>query len=54
MTYAPDFDMECRLCGASPCVLVVGHKQPDTELCGWHFFNSPELSNWELWEDFEP
>jgi hypothetical protein len=37
-TYHPDFRCECRLCGTSPCVVVEGHEQPDTELCGTCFF----------------
>lgn len=47
----PDFDAACRICGTSPCVVVGGHKQPDTELCGWHFFNNREKADWETWND---
>lgn len=49
--YKPDFDEECRICGASPCVQVVGHVQPDTELCGIHFFKNLSMKDWELWND---
>lgn len=51
--HAPDFDKECRICGTSPCVIVVGHKQPDTDLCGSHFFNDKEMGKWELWNEQE-
>ena len=51
MTYHPDFDTECRLCGATPCVVVVGHKQPRTELCGPHFFHDSRMVDWELWNE---
>ena len=52
-TYHPDFDQECRLCGASPCVVVDGHEKPDTELCGPHFFSDPKAVDWEIWNDKE-
>ena len=51
MNYAPDFQMECRLCGNSPCVIVCGHREPDTELCGFHFFGDPAKTRWETWND---
>lgn len=53
MTFHPDFEAECRFCGTSPCVIVDGHEQPDTELCGAHFFSSLEMLDWELWNSFE-
>lgn len=49
--YQPDFTAECRLCGTSPCVVVVGHSKPDTELCGPHFFANQEAVDWEEWND---
>lgn len=49
--YTPDFDSECRICGTSPTVHVVGHKQPDTELCGVHFFNNPDMKNHDDWNE---
>lgn len=50
-TYHPDFDAECRICGTSPCVVVDGHGQPDTELCGWHFFHDRVMQDWSLWNE---
>ncbi len=49
--FKPDFDEDCRICGTTPTVVVVGHKQPDTELCGVHFFNSLKMRDWENWND---
>jgi hypothetical protein len=49
--YHPDFDQECRICGRSPCVVVDAHKQPDTELCAWHFFHDVDRLSWETWND---
>jgi hypothetical protein len=52
--YQPDMEAECRLCGASPCVIVYdpenrhNHK---TELCGRHFFSDRLMVDWELWND---
>ena len=51
--YAPDFEEACRICGTSPCVVVVGHEQPDTELCGIHFFNKAWMQDWETWNEIE-
>lgn len=51
MTYHPDFDAECRICGASPCVVVDNHPQGDTELCGIHFFSDRSMIDWELWNE---
>lgn len=52
--FEPDFDTECRICGTSPCVIVVGHKHmPHTDLCGRHFFDDTAMINWELWNDVE-
>jgi hypothetical protein len=50
-TYHPDFDAECRVCAASPCVVVDGHISPDTELCGVHFFHDRLMIDWELWNE---
>ncbi len=47
--YAPDFQAECRLCGTSPCVVVLSHPFPDTDLCGVCFFNSAEMLDWTEW-----
>lgn len=52
--YQPDFEAECRNCGTSPCVLVLGHPQPDTELCGRCFFDDEAMVIWELWNDDSP
>lgn len=51
--YIPNFDGECRICGTSPTVNVVGHKQPETDLCGRHFFDDPDMSDYEDWNDTE-
>lgn len=51
--FHPDFSAECRFCGTSPCVVVDGHTQGDTELCGPHFFQSILATDWELWNDQE-
>lgn len=51
--YQPDFAAACRLCGTSPCVLVVGHVQPQTELCGRHYFDDAEMLHWEDWNERE-
>ena len=53
MQYAPDFEGECYVCSTSPTVLVIGHKQPETNLCGIHFFNDPQAADWESWDDQE-
>ena len=51
--YQPDFDAECRICSTSPCVLVINHTQPSTELCGLCFFSNPRMLHWEDWNDNE-
>lgn len=51
MTYQPDFRADCSLCGSCPTVIVVGHSQPDTELCGPHFFADRLMADWTLWND---
>lgn len=48
---SPNFEEECRICGTSPCVVVMGHKQPDTQLCGTHFFNDKARKDWESWNE---
>lgn len=47
--YRPDFNGECRECGTSPTVVVLGHIVPDTDLCGPHFFADRSMVDWELW-----
>lgn len=47
--YVPDFDAECRVCGTSPCVIIIGHIQPDTELCGCCFFNDRSMIDPDEW-----
>jgi hypothetical protein len=49
--YVPDFDIECRICGTLPTVVVVGHSQPQSELCGVHFFSDQMMFDWDLWND---
>ncbi len=49
--YHPNFQLECRLCGTSPCVIVTPHHHPQTGLCGPHFFHLPEMVDWEKWND---
>lgn len=49
--YHPDFEESCSICGSSPCVMVVGHVQPDTGLCGPHFFDDGRMFDWEEWND---
>jgi hypothetical protein len=34
-------------------VVVAGHKQPETELCGPHFFNNSAMLDWEEWNNQE-
>lgn len=50
-SFHPDFDQECRFCGTSPCVVVEGHPQGETELCGPHFFRNYQMLDWSLWND---
>jgi hypothetical protein len=49
--YKPDFEEECYICGASPCVIVEGHVVPDTMLCGVHFFHNDIMSDWSEWNE---
>lgn len=49
--FRPDFDHECRECGATPTVLVIGHECPVTYLCGAHFFLDREMLDWEKWNE---
>jgi hypothetical protein len=51
VTYFPDFEEECYVCGTKPCVVVLGHVQPDTQLCGVCFWGDPEMTDWSLWND---
>jgi hypothetical protein len=51
VTYQPDFEASCHVCGTSPCVVVVGHSQPDTELCGICFFHDRLMIDWSLWNE---
>lgn len=51
--YHPDFDDECIVCGASPTVIVEGHIQPETHLCGVDFFHRREMVDWQLWNEEE-
>lgn len=47
--FSPDFKEECYKCGTSPTVIVVGHGQPHTRLCGCCFFSDDDMidpSNW--------
>jgi len=49
--YHPDYDTECRICGTVPCVIVAGHIQPHTNLCGVCFFHDHDMTDWSLWND---
>jgi hypothetical protein len=49
--FYPDFQAECRVCGASPCVVVDDHIQPETELCGQHFFHDRSMIDWNEWNE---
>jgi len=49
--FHPDFEEECYLCGTIPCVIVEGHVQPRTRLCGPHFFHDHDMTDWSLWND---
>lgn len=51
--FRPNFQGECRECGTSPTVVVLGHPIPETELCGWHFFANRSMIDWERWNDRE-
>jgi hypothetical protein len=51
MLFQPDFDSECSICGACPTVIVTGHIQPDTELCGVCFWHDRSMVDWELWNE---
>lgn len=50
-TFVPNFDIECRICETKPTVTVVEHVEPDTELCGPHFFADKTMVDYELWND---
>ena len=50
-SFHPDFELECRLCGTSPCVIVVNHVQSQTNLCGCCFFNDRSMLDWEEWNN---
>lgn len=53
--YAPDFTSDCRICGTSPTVVVLHHKyEPHTDLCGPHFFNDPQMTDWDQWPTNPP
>lgn len=52
-TFQPDFQSDCRICGTSPCVIVVGHPQPETSLCGIHFFLDGTAADWQEWNERE-
>jgi hypothetical protein len=49
--YKPDFKTECKECGATPTVVVVGHTCPATELCGFHFFLDRQMVDWNEWNN---
>lgn len=49
--YSPNFTCVCHICGHSPTVVVKGHIQPETELCGPHMFNDREMVDWSLWNE---
>lgn len=49
--FYPDRRTECRICGTLPTVTAGGHKVPQTQLCGFHFFDAEEMKNWENWND---
>ena len=51
MTYRPDFTLECKECGETPTVVVVGHTCPSTELCGFHFFLDRLMTDWSEWNN---
>lgn len=51
--YYPNWQSECHVCGTSPTVVVAGHKVPETQLCGLHFFEGKEMSHWENWNESE-
>ena len=44
--YVPDFTSGCRVCQASPTVLIDG---AHTGLCGPHFFDDPAMWDEEEW-----
>jgi hypothetical protein len=49
--YHPDFQASCQICSTSPCVVVEGHIEPNTELCGPCFFGSALMLDWEEWNN---
>jgi hypothetical protein len=50
-TYQPDFQAECRICSSTPCVIVVGHPQGNTDLCGVCFFGTYQMTTWTEWNN---
>lgn len=52
--YQPEFEAECLVCQASPCVIV---HNPDTRensltgLCGICFFLDDQMFNWQKWNE---
>jgi hypothetical protein len=53
MDFAPDFEVECRICGVVPTVIVIHHEQPHTHLCGPHFFTDPRMQDYHEWQTQE-
>jgi hypothetical protein len=49
--FKPNFDNECRECGAKPTVVVIDHPIPETDLCGPHFFADRMMLDWQLWNE---
>ena len=49
--FTPDFKAECFNCGTMPCVVIEGHIQPNTLLCGPCFFGEAVMIDWENWND---
>lgn len=49
--YRPNFEEECYICGTSPTVVVENHVQPETSLCGPHFFHDPDMRDWAEWNN---
>lgn len=50
-TFLADFEVDCRRCGHSPCVVVRSTIFTDTELCGPHFFGDRLMIDPELWNE---
>lgn len=51
MLYSANPRLQCYICGNSPCVVVEGHEQPQTHLCGAHFWNDPSKHDPDTWND---